>query len=76
MLRSLVGLGRGVSLHLHVYIHSCTYTVYTCILEAYTVYCTGHMLSKECSEESFVRIVHRTLSLSGMLVFSIKSFTK
>ena len=28
---------RGVSLHLHVYIHLCTYTVYTCILEAYTV---------------------------------------
>ena len=28
------------------YIHLCTYTVYTCILEAYTVYCTDHMLSK------------------------------
>ena len=37
---------RGVSLHLHVYIHLCTYMVYTCILEAYTVYCTDYMLSK------------------------------
>ena len=46
--------GRGVSLHLHVYIHLCTYTVYTCILEAYTVYRTGHMLSKQCNEESFL----------------------
>ena len=45
---------RGVSLHLHVYIHLCTYTVYTCILEAYTVYRTGHMLSKQCNEESFL----------------------
>ena len=72
----MVDAARGVSLHLHVYIHSCTYTVYTCILEAYTVYCTGHMLSKECSEESFVWIVYRSLSLSGMLVFSIKLFTK
>ena len=45
---------RGVSLHLHVYIHSCIYTVYTCILEAYTVYCTDHVLSKQCNEESFV----------------------
>lgn len=26
----------------------------TCILEAYTLYCTGHMLSKLCNEESFV----------------------
>ena len=45
---------RGVSLHLHVYIHLCTYTLYTYILEAYTVYCTGHMLSKQRNEESFL----------------------
>ena len=45
---------RGVSLHLYVYIYSCTYTVYTCILKAYTMYRIGHMLSKECNEESFV----------------------
>ena len=46
--------GRGVSLYLHVYIHLYTYTVYTYILEAYTMYCTGHMLSKQCNEESFL----------------------
>ena len=33
---------RGVSLRLHVY------------SEAYTVYCTDHMLSKQCNEESFL----------------------
>ena len=41
-----------LALGVWAYTYTCTYTVYTCILEAYTVYCTGHMLSKQCNEES------------------------
>ena len=35
---------RDFSLHVHVYTIPYTYTVYTSIFKAYTVYCTGHLL--------------------------------
>jgi hypothetical protein len=47
-------LDRGVSLHLYVYIHLYIYTVYTYILQAYTIYYIDYILSKQYNKESFV----------------------
>jgi len=52
--------------------------MYTCILEAYSVYCTGYVLSKQCNELSlsYILVLSRVLASCFRPLFLVKSFNQ